>query len=285
MVAGLGWAALSGLFFGSINVAVRAQGVHPLWQTAIAYLVVAAVLAWQLRDLRVPRGDRIPLAVVAVVGGGLSPILLFMGLRETTAIDTGLLLTFELVVTALLAVVFLRERETARGWTGIAALLAAAVLAALGGTAESSTTWRGALFVGLAAVGWAVDNVLSTRLVGTYRPPQVLAVKGLVGGGLALAAALAWGVPAPGGFGLEVAVLVGGIGLAGSLLCFYRALQTIGAARTAAVNIPLTALAGGVGGVLLLQESFRLHHAAALALVVLGVVLLVPPQGSSTKPV
>lgn len=284
-VQGLGWAALSGILFGSINVAVKVRPIHPVLQSALAYLAVAAVLLPFLRGLRVAPADRLRMAAMAVIGGAISPVLLFYGLRETAAVDSGLILTLELVVTAILAAIFLHERERARGWFGLACLLAAAILAAAAGTQAGATSARGALLVAASAAGWGIDNVLSTRLVGTYRPTQILAVKGLVGGLCALALALALQAEWPQRSGIAWALTVGAFGLAGSLVCFYQALRRIGAARTSAVNIPLTALASAAGGFLFLREPLTLLHGAALLSLLLGVLLLASattPQGSST---
>jgi len=288
--AGLAWAAASGVLFGSINVAVKWQPIHPLLQSAVSYLTVALLLSPGLRHLRIPAADRWRLGGVALVGGAISPMLLFTGLQSTTAVDSGLLLTLELAATAVLAVLFLRERERPLGWLGITLLLAAAVCVPIGAAVASpaapsgqGTTAWGAALVALAAVGWAVDNTLSTKLVGSYTPMQVLAVKGLVGGLAALACATATGGLSshPSALGVGVAVAAGGVLLTGSLLCFYRALQSVGAARTSALNIPLTALASAAGGALVLGERPTWLHLVALLLAAAGVGLLASPRAHS----
>ena len=282
--AGLAWAAASGLLFGSVNVAVKLHPLDPLLQSALAYLGASCVFLPLARTFRIARADRPRLLAMAVVGGALSPVLLFYGLRETAAVDAGLLLTLELVVTAILAALFLGERERPRGWFGLALLLMAGLVAAFAGSAAGATTLLGAALVALSACGWGLDNMLSTQLVGTYRPIEVLAVKGMVGGLLVLAIAVARGVAWPGWRDVGIGLLVGAVCLAASLLCFYRALRTVGAARTSAVNIPLTAIAGAIGGHFLLQEPLTPLHGVALLLVLAGVLLLLGPQGSSTSP-
>jgi drug/metabolite transporter (DMT)-like permease len=276
---GLMLAAGSGVLYGSINVLAKPLDIHPFLKGAIAYLVSATVLSPFLMRLRIQRRDWPKVLAMGLVGGGLAPALLFFGLRETAAADTGLLLTAELVATAALAFLFLGERFRPREAAGLLCLLAAAVLVALasrtGGTGAS--TFRGVLLVLGAAVCWGVDNAVSARLVGAYAAPGLIAVKGLLGGLASLAAAL---VVRPALPSLPDAVAMAGLGvvsIAVSSLLFYFALGAVGAARTSAMNVATTALVGAFGGALVLGEYLHALHAAALALVLGGASLLARP--------
>jgi len=103
-------AAGSGILYGSINVLAKPLPLHPFVKAAIAYLASAVTLAPFLRGLRIVPRDWPKVLAMGLVGAGVSPVLLFYGLRETAAADAGLLLTLEMVATATLAYAFLRER-------------------------------------------------------------------------------------------------------------------------------------------------------------------------------
>ena len=284
-LTGLALAAGSGILYGSINVLAKPIDLHPFAKSAIAYLTSALVLSPWLRGLHVERRDWPKVLTMGLVGGGLAPILLFHGLEETAAADAGLLLTLELVATAALAALFLHERFPGREAAGLLTLLAAAACVAVSSrTGEAASTTRGMLLVLGSAVAWGIDNAVSTRLVGSYRPPGLIAAKGLLGGTAATAAALATGIDLP---ALRPALGMAGLGVvsvAVSSLLFYTALGRVGAARTSAMNIATTALVGAFGGALLLGEHLGPLHGVAIGLVLAGAWLLARPGGRVASP-
>jgi drug/metabolite transporter (DMT)-like permease len=278
---GLLLAGGSGILYGAINVLAKPVDVDPLWKAAVAYLVAAAALSPFLRRLRLARGDLAKVLTMGLVGGGLAPVLLFLGLRETAAVDAGLLLTLEMVATAILAAAFLHERFAGRHLLGLAALLAASAAVALAQAGPGGrTTPLGALLVAASALAWGVDNVVSTRLVGAHAAPGLIAAKALLGGLATLAAALLLGSPRPQPAGAGAMAALGVVSIAVSSLLFYAALKRIGAGRTSAMNVATTALVGAFGGALVLGETVTPLHVGAVALVAAGGWLLLPPRGA-----
>ncbi|HEX2066508.1 MAG TPA: DMT family transporter, partial [Candidatus Thermoplasmatota archaeon] len=260
-VAGLALAAGSGFLYGAINVLAKPLDLHPLAKGWVAYLSAAALLAPSLRGFRVARGDGWRVLAMALSGATIAPALLFYGLERAAAADAGLLLTLELVTTAVLAMLLLGERFNAREGVGLAALLGAAACVALASASRAgASTLAGALLVLGAAVAWGVDNAVSTRLAGTYAVRPLIAAKGLLGGLALLAAALLARAPLPTpGPGVAMAALgMASVGL--SSLLFYTALRRVGAARTSAMNVATTGLVGAAGGALLLGEHLSWWH-------------------------
>lgn len=264
------------ILFGLVSVSARESDLPPLVLGGYAYLLAGLLLAITLRHARMDRRDWPKIAIMGLVGGALAPALLFFGLRNAAASDASILLTLEMVFTALLAAAFLRERARPLVWLGISLLFASAlIIAAFTTRTQSATSIVGATLVSLAALGWGIDNTVSTKLVGTYRPHQLLAVKGLIGGATSLVAAASLGqdlsIPAS-----EIwhVVYIGALGVGASILLFYHALQRIGATLTSSLVLPTAALAGVLGGWLLLDERLMMVHAAAGALAFAGVVLV-----------
>lgn len=280
-LAGLARAAGSGVLYGSINVLAKPLDLHPLAKGWIAYLASAAVLSPALRGLRVAKGDGWRILAMGLVGGGLAPALLFFGLQHTAAADAGLLLTLELVTTAVLAMLFLGERFHLREGTGLLALLAAGASVALASAGAGGSSLGGALLVLGAAVAWGIDNAVSAHLVGGYGVRQLIAVKGLLGGLALLAASLLVRAPLPGPAPLAGMVALGIASIALSSVLFYTALRRVGAARTSAMNVATTGLVGAAGGALLLGERLGWLHGVALALLFVGAWLLARPAAPS----
>lgn len=267
------------VLFGLVSVSGRASALPPLVLGGYAYLVAGILLAPSLRGFRVARPDAGRLLAMALVGGALAPALLFYGLARVGAADASILLTLEMVFTAVLAAVFLRERLPFRGWIGVAALFASAALLAAAGARAGETSLAGAALVLLAALGWGVDNTLSAKLAGSYEPRALVAIKGLVGGAAALLVALAIGASARLPL-VEVkhVAYIGALGVAASIVLFYHALRDVGATLTASLFLPIGAIAGVVGAWLVLREPLAPAHAFAGALALAGAMLVVGAQ-------
>ena len=285
---GVSAALASALLFGFVNVVAKGGAIAPLLLSGLAYLVAGLMAAPSLRSFR-PRAADLPvLLLMAAVGGVLAPAALFTGLQQATAVDASLLLTCEMVFTSAFAAVFLAERLRPLAAFGVVLLLGAAIAVALGSArGEGASTLVGVFLVLGAALGWAVDNILGTRLMGRYRPVHMLAMKGLPGGAMAIALHLASG----GGLGVAPddwwrVLFIGGCGIGAAAFCFYVALRTIGATRTSALCLPTSALAGAMAGAIVLHEALRPLHAVAATLLMAGVTLVAlrPSHGPAAVP-
>jgi len=263
------------LLFGSVNVAARValqDGLQPLWVSALSYVVGGLALSPILLRARIPRADLPRLGIVVLAGAIVAPLLLFYGLSRTSAVDGSLLLNLEMLFTAVLAFVVLRERMRAREALGLAAIAAGAVLVSLAARAEGSTSLLGAALVALAALGWGIDNTASTPLAKRLDPRALIAWKTLLGGSVVVVAALALsGAPAGTPRDWALAAGAGLVGVAVSSVLFYRALRHIGATRTTVI-FSLSSLVGATLAHVLLGEPWTWLHLAGAAAGVAGVV-------------
>jgi drug/metabolite transporter (DMT)-like permease len=216
--------------------------------------------------------DLLPLAVIAVVGGILSPLAMLTGLQRVSGISGSLLLNLEAPFTMLIAGLVFREHLGRRLGLAAALIVGGAVLlgrpwaGAVGGDA------LGALLIAAACIGWGLDNNLSQRL-SLKDPQQVVLIKTLGAGtaSLLLAGALGHARPAPAT--LLPALLLGAASYGASLVFDMYALRLLGAAREAA----FFATAPFIGALLalpVLGEAPGLAELGAGALMVGGVSLL-----------
>ena len=271
---GLSLAAVSGILYGAITVASKAAHANPLAKGTISALAAGLALAPFLRGFQLKKKDAWRIGAMTFLGGALAPALILYGLERTTAVHAGLILTLELVATGILAFLFLHERITLRHGLGLVALLAAAVCVAFASTGSGSSTPVGLLLIGLSALAFSLDNAVSTTLTGAYKPWHLIAVKSL---GATVPLGIAWllvqGQMPQTWIDWLLLVGVGVVGVGASSVLFYIALQSIGAARTAAINVPVSGLAAAAGGALL-GESIGWLDGVALALVAGGIGLL-----------
>ncbi len=173
------------------------------------------------------------LAGAVLAGGVAAPIALLFGLKDTPAATASLLLNFEAVSTALIALIFFREHAGARTWTAVAVMTAASVILSVrwGGPWGIST---GTLGVLAACVLWGADNNL-TRQISAKDPAAIVAVKGLAAGSISLVLAVTTGqkLPAVGLIGLSLAT--GCVCYGASIVLFIVAMRGMGAARSSAL--------------------------------------------------
>ena len=229
---------------------------------------------------RVPSArDRNRLRLVGAVaaGGVCGPLLLLFGLRLAGAASVSLWLSFEVAATALLGVLFFRDRLGARGVAGVLCALAGAVsLSAHEGTSGLSA----AVFVLAACACWGLDNHL-TALVDGIPPVATTFWKALGAGAVNLAIGLASAPLAASPATLGAALAVGALAYGASIALLISASQALGATRaqSAFASAPFF---GALFAMYFLGEALGAAHLAAALLFAAGVVLLSIDQHAHT---
>ncbi len=211
-----------------------------------------------------------------VVGGVIAPLLLFRGLSSTPAVMASLLMSLEVVLTALIARPFFHEHVAPRVWAALGLMLAAA---AMMGWSRSGWTWSaGAIMVALATLLWALDNNL-TREISTFPASRIVQLKGLTAGSVNLAIGLMVSGQPPALLRAVVALLLGAVSYGLGLVLFIGSLRILGSARTGSyfATAPLIA---AVLSVVLFRQAPPLRLAGAFIAVGLAVALMVTESHS-----
>ena len=173
-----------------------------------------------------------PYIVAMILLDIAAPICMLIGLNATTAANASLLNNFEIVATALIALVIFRECISKRLWMGILFVTLSSVILSFEDVTSLEFSY-GSLFVLLAAVFWGLENNC-TRKLSSCDPLEIVLLKGIFSGigsiviGLVLGERLMnlWSV---------IAVMAVGIVSYGLSIYFYvHAQRLLGAARTSA---------------------------------------------------
>lgn len=265
-------ALLAAVLFGGVNVAAKTvlDDVHPLPATAIMFGSSALLFVPFLATFRPRRADLVLFGLSATVGGSVAALALFYGLARIPASTASLLLAAEMAFTAGIARVALGERTRAREVPGLALLAASALVAALGQGLGGLGDLVGVLLVLGATLCWGVDNNVNAVLAHRYELRHLVAVRGVVGGALAVfVAALAGASFEAAASDYAMLVGIGVLGLGLSTLVYYDALRHVGATR-AVVVFSTSGLWGAVAALVVLREALGWHHAAAFALALVG---------------
>jgi drug/metabolite transporter (DMT)-like permease len=211
------------------------------------------------------------LAGAIVSGGILAPALLFWGLASLAAAPASLLLSLEVVFTALLAGVIFGEHVARQVWGAVVLMVAASVVLAWTG---GGLSWSlSAIAVALATFFWGLDNNL-TREVRGYSAAYMAQLKGLVAGTVNLLIGILVMGQVPNVLPALAGAALGAVSYGLGLVLFVYALRLLGSARTGTYFSSAPVLATVLSlAIFTEQPGWRLL--VALALVVLATVLMV----------
>lgn len=200
-----------------------------------------------------------------------APILLMLGLRGGEAASASLLGNFEIVATALFALLLFRERVSRTLWAALGCItLSCGILSFQG--AESLRFSAASLLVLGAACCWGLENNCTRRL-SSKSAREIVILKGFFSGGGSLCLARLAGESLP---PLGVALRAMGLGFVSyglSIFFYVRAQRELGAARTSAYY-SVNPFVGSLLALLLLREGLGPgYYFAALPVMLLGVGL------------
>ncbi len=159
-----------------------------------------------------------------------APIFLMIGLTKTTSANASLLNNFEIVATALIALLLFREKISRRMWWAIGLVTLSSVILSLEGT-DSLRFSLGSVFVLLACCCWGLENNC-TRSLSEKDPLEIVVVKGFGSGLGALVIALLSGECLPPVLPLLGALCLGFVAYGLSIFFYIYAQRDLGAAKT-----------------------------------------------------
>ncbi len=256
--------------------------VHPLVVAGMIYFIAGIVLSPICFTPRV--SGRMPnkmdkkdfqiLLLVVLSGVIIGPFLFLYGLSKTTAVSTSLLLSTEVLFTALLAFIFLKERADKKSSFAMFLIVLGAVIVTTNLQFQNLGLCYGNLFVILGCLFWAVDNNLSKLLSIRNNIALVVCLKSLIGGSIVLVLVFTLGIP----FNINLAllpylVIVGVFSIGVSIMLFMLGLRLIGAMRTSVV-FSSSSLFGALFAFLIIKETISIPQGIAGVIMITGVYLL-----------
>lgn len=174
----------------------------------------------------------LPYTIAMIVLDIAAPICLLFGLTMTTAANASLLNNFEIVATALIALIIFKEAISSRLWLGILFVTASCILLSF----EDVSSFQfnaGSLFVLLACICWGLENNC-TRKLSSKDPLQIVMVKGIFFGAGSVVIGLFRGERTVFLWTIPVVLLLGFIAYGLSIYFYVYAQRMLGAARTSA---------------------------------------------------
>ena len=174
----------------------------------------------------------LPFTIAMILLDIAAPICLLLGLKATTAANASLLNNFEIVSTALIALVVFREKISPRLWLGILFVTMSCAILSFEDISSLQFSY-GSLFVLLAAVCWGFENNC-TRKISSRDPLQIVLLKGIFSGIGSVIIGLCIGERITVLWSVFAVLGVGFVAYGLSIYFYVYAQRLLGAARTSA---------------------------------------------------
>ena len=224
-------------------------------------------LSGREREERPLTRKELPYTVGMVALDIAAPIFLMAGLTRTTAANASLLNNFEIVATAITALVVFREAISKRLWLAIALVTASSLLLSFEDMSSLSFSW-GSLLVLLACVCWGFENNC-TRMLSSKDPMEIVVIKGFGSGLGSLVIALALGERLPGALLCLCALALGFVAYGLSIYFYIYAQRYLGAAKTSTYYAAAPFVGAGLSMVIF-WEAPSGTYIAALVIMLAG---------------
>ena len=227
-------------------------------------------------DERITRAD-LPYTFAMIGLDIAAPIFLLLGLSHTTAANASLLNNFEIVATAIIALMIFKERICGRVGVGIAFVVASCAILSF----EDISSLRfsiGSVFILLACVCWGIENNCTRRL-SSKDPLEIVLLKGIFSGLGSVIIGLVAGERVTEFWSIIAVLAVGCVAYGLSIFFYVYAQRILGAARTSAYYA-VAPFIGAILSLVIFRELPQYTFLIALALMAVGAWLC-----SSEKPI
>lgn len=200
------------------------------------------------------------------------------GLNATTAANASLLNNFEIVATAVIALVVFREKISLRLWSGILFVTLSCMLLSF----EDISSLRfscGSLLVLLAAVCWGFENNC-TRMISSKDPLQIVLLKGVFSGLGSIVIGLCVGERVSVLWSVLAVCAVGFVAYGLSIYFYVYAQRLLGAARTSAYYAVAPFIAA-IFSLLIFKELPTVSYYVSLVFMAIGAWLSAGDEGGA----
>ena len=197
----------------------------------------------------------------------IAPICLLLGLKYTSAANASLLNNFEIVATAIIALMIFKEKISKRLWLGIIFVVMSCLLLSIEDISSLQFS-SGSLFIILACICWGFENNC-TRTLSSKDPLQIVLLKGIFSGLGSLIIGFIIGEKIIHIWSVFAVLLVGFIAYGLSIFFYVYAQRKLGAARTSAYYA-VAPFIGTLLSLIIFQELPKYTYFIALFLMLIG---------------
>ena len=218
------------------------------------------------KELKLTKSE-LPYTIAMIILDIAAPICLLVGLNATTAANASLLNNFEIVATAIIALMVFKEKISPRLWFGILFITLSCGILSFEDVSSLHFSY-GSLFVLLSAICWGFENNC-TRKISSKDPLQIVLLKGIFSGIGSLIIGLYMGERTSSLWSIFAVLWIGFIAYGLSIYFYVYAQRLLGAARTSAYYAVEPFIAT-ILSLIILREIPDITYYFALVLMIIG---------------
>ena len=222
----------------------------------------------ETKELKLTKSE-LPYTIAMIILDIAAPICLLFGLNATTAANASLLNNFEIVATAIIALMVFKEKISPRLWFGILFITLSCGILSFEDVSSLHFSY-GSLFVLLSAICWGFENNC-TRKISSKDPLQIVLLKGIFSGIGSLIIGLYMGERTASLWSIFAVLCIGFIAYGLSIYFYVYAQRLLGAARTSAYYAVAPFIAT-ILSLIILREIPDITYYFALVLMIIGAV-------------
>lgn len=221
---------------------------------------------YEAKELKLTKSE-LPYTIAMIVLDIAAPICLLFGLNSTTAANASLLNNFEIVATAIIALMVFKEKIGTRLWFGIFFVTLSCGILSFEDVSSLRFSY-GSLFVLLATICWGFENNC-TRKISSKDPLQIVLLKGIFSGIGSLIIGLFIGEQIEALWSIVAVLCVGFVAYGLSIYFYVYAQRLLGAARTSAYYAVAPFIAA-ILSLIIFREIPDVTYFVALVLMIVG---------------
>lgn len=209
----------------------------------------------------------LPYTILMILLDIAAPILLLLGLKTTSAASASLLNNFEIVATAIIALIVFKEKISSRLWFGIGFVTLSCLLLSFEGF-DNLQFSHGSILIILACICWGIENNC-TKMLSFKDPLQIVLLKGIFSGLGSIIIGLCIGERITTLWSIFAVLLVGFVAYGLSIFFYVYAQRLLGAARTSAYYA-IAPFIGTVLSLIIFRDFPYYTYFLALGLMIIG---------------
>lgn len=209
----------------------------------------------------------LPYTVAMILLDIAAPVCLLLGLKSTTAANASLLNNFEIVATAVIALVVFKEKINFRLWLGILFITLSCMVLSFEDLSSLQFSY-GSLLILLACVCWGFENNC-TKKISSKDPLEIVLLKGIFSGLGSLLIGFIIGERITVLWSVFAVIGVGFVAYGLSIFFYVHAQRILGAARTSAYYA-VSPFIGTLLSLVIFREIPHYTYFIALALMIIG---------------
>ena len=218
----------------------------------------------------------LPYIVAMILLDIAAPVCLLLGLKSTTAANASLLNNFEIVATAVIALVVFKEKINFRLWLGILFITLSCMVLSFEDLSSLQFSY-GSLLILLACVCWGFENNCTKR-ISSKDPLEIVLLKGIFSGLGSLLIGFIIGERITVLWSVFAVIGVGFVAYGLSIFFYVHAQRILGAARTSAYYA-VSPFIGTLLSLVIFREIPHYTYFIALALMIIGAWLSSQDKG------